>query len=81
MSIFSLILLDEEEALRDSLGIDAESLDIKVLLRSIYVMPKYMWLLCLTHLFCWMCLATYALYFTDYVGQAVFGGETREAAI
>uniref|UniRef100_T1GXH6 Major facilitator superfamily (MFS) profile domain-containing protein n=1 Tax=Megaselia scalaris TaxID=36166 RepID=T1GXH6_MEGSC len=37
-------------------------------------MPKSMWILCLTNLFCWMSHLCYNLYFTDYVGQAVFGG-------
>lgn len=43
-------------------------------LKSIVVMPKSMWLLCLTNLLCWMSHLCYNLYFTDYVGQAVFGG-------
>lgn len=43
-------------------------------LKSIVVMPKSMWLLCLTNLLCWMSHLCYNLYFTDYVGQAVFEG-------
>lgn len=31
--------------------------------------------LCLTNLFCWMSLVCYSLYFTDFVGQAVFHGD------
>lgn len=30
--------------------------------------------LCLTNLFCWSSLVCYSLYFTDFVGQAVFEG-------
>ena len=33
--------------------------------------------LCLTNLFCWSSLVCYSLYFTDFVGQAVFGGNPR----
>lgn len=47
---------------------------LKEYLKSIVVMPKSMWLLCLTNLLCWMSHLCYNLYFTDYVGQAVFGG-------
>ncbi|KAL5286666.1 hypothetical protein ACFFRR_007965 [Megaselia abdita] len=49
-------------------------ISLKEYLKSIVVMPKSMWLLCLTNLFCWMSHLCYNLYFTDYVGQAVFGG-------
>ena len=38
---------------------------------------KYRWL-CLTNLFCWSSLVCYSLYFTDFVGQAVFGGNPRQ---
>ena len=33
--------------------------------------------LCLTNLFCWSSLVCYSLYFTDFVGQAVFGGDPQ----
>ena len=41
---------------------------------SIIYMPSSLRILCLTNLFCWMSLVCYSLYFTDYVGEAVFGG-------
>lgn len=41
---------------------------------SIIYMPSSLRVLCLTNLFCWMSLVCYSLYFTDYVGEAVFGG-------
>lgn len=44
-------------------------------LKTIVVMPKSIKLLCLTNLFCWMAHVCYSLYFTDYVGEAVFGGD------
>jgi solute carrier family 45 protein 1/2/4 len=42
-------------------------------LRSIIYMPSSLKWLCLTNFFCWMALVSYSLYFTDFVGQAVFG--------
>ncbi|XP_063850625.1 LOW QUALITY PROTEIN: proton-associated sugar transporter A-like [Scylla paramamosain] len=44
-------------------------------LLSIVYMPQSLRLLCLTNLFCWMSLVCYSLYFTDFVGEAVFGGD------
>ncbi|CAF3280182.1 unnamed protein product [Rotaria socialis] len=43
-------------------------------IRSIIYMPSSLRWLCLTNFFCWMALVSYSLYFTDFVGQAVFGG-------
>lgn len=40
-------------------------------------MPASMRILCLTNLFCWMSLVCYSLYFTDFVGEAVFGGDPK----
>ncbi|CAF0753296.1 unnamed protein product [Didymodactylos carnosus] len=40
---------------------------------SIIYMPSSLRWLCLTNFFCWMALVSYSLYFTDFVGQAVFG--------
>ncbi|CAD5124268.1 DgyrCDS12562 [Dimorphilus gyrociliatus] len=48
---------------------------IKVYLKSIIQMPRSMIILCLTNLFCWMSLVCYSLYFTDFVGQTVYGGD------
>ncbi|XP_042206291.1 LOW QUALITY PROTEIN: membrane-associated transporter protein-like [Homarus americanus] len=42
---------------------------------SIVYMPRSLRILCLTNLFCWMSLVCYSLYFTDFVGEAVFGGD------
>ena len=44
-------------------------------IRSIIYMPSSMRWLCLTNFFCWMALVSYSLFFTDFVGQAVFGKE------
>lgn len=40
-------------------------------------MPRSLFILCLTNLFCWMALICYSLYFTDFVGQAVYGGDPK----
>lgn len=44
-------------------------------LLSILHMPHSMRMICLTNLFCWMSHVCYSLYFTDFVGEAVFGGD------
>ena len=46
---------------------------------TIVYMPKSLRILCLTNLFCWMSLVCYSLYFTDFVGEAVFGGDPSAA--
>ena len=42
-------------------------------IRSIIYMPSSLRWLCVTNFFCWMALVSYSLFFTDFVGQAVFG--------
>uniref|UniRef100_A0A182QPZ3 Sucrose transporter n=1 Tax=Anopheles farauti TaxID=69004 RepID=A0A182QPZ3_9DIPT len=46
----------------------------KDFIKSIVMMPKSIAILCLTNLFCWMSHLSYALYFTDFVGEEVFKG-------
>lgn len=46
-------------------------------LRSIVFMPHSMRMVCLTNLFCWMAHVCYSLYFTDFVGEAVFNGDPK----
>lgn len=48
---------------------------LKYYLTSIIKMPKSLRWLCLTHCFCWMSLLCYSLYFTDFVGEEIFGGQ------
>ncbi|XP_077994123.1 membrane-associated transporter protein-like [Glandiceps talaboti] len=50
---------------------------MKTYLMSIIYMPYSLRILCLTNLFCWMSLVCYSLYFTDFVGQAVYGGDPK----
>jgi len=51
---------------------------LKQYLWSIIYMPSALRWLCLTNLFCWSSLVCYSLYFTDFVGQAVFMGNPRK---
>lgn len=53
---------------------------LKEYLLSIIYMPYSLRLVCLTNLFCWMSHVCYSLYFTDFVGEAVFGGNPRAPA-
>ncbi|XP_046405853.1 proton-associated sugar transporter A isoform X2 [Ischnura elegans] len=46
-------------------------------LSSIVVMPPSLRILCATNLFCWMAHVCYSLYFTDFVGEAVYGGNPK----
>ncbi|KAH8283712.1 hypothetical protein KR044_002847 [Drosophila immigrans] len=46
-------------------------------LMSIVYMPFSLRIVCLTNLFCWMSHVCYSLYFTDFVGEAVFNGDPR----
>ena len=55
----------------------SEDVSLKTYLKSIVFMPKAMQILCLTNFFCWGSLVCYGLNFTDFVGQAVFGGSPR----
>lgn len=48
----------------------------KILLRTIRAiieMPNSLRWLCITHCLCWMSLLCFSLYFTDFVGEEVFG--------
>ena len=44
---------------------------------TIIYMPNSLRVLCLTNLFCWMSLICFALYFTDFVGEVVYGGDPK----
>lgn len=68
------ITLHETETAQEIKEIQ-EAVNIKTYLKSIVFMPKSLQILCLTNLFCWMSLVCYSLYFTDFVGQAVYGGD------
>jgi hypothetical protein len=40
-------------------------------------MPSCLRILCLTNLLCWSAHICYSLYFTDFVGEAVFKGDPK----
>lgn len=44
-------------------------------IKSIIFMPKSLRILCITNCLAWMGHIVYCLYFTDFVGEAVFGGD------
>uniref|UniRef100_A0A1B0CP67 Sucrose transporter n=1 Tax=Lutzomyia longipalpis TaxID=7200 RepID=A0A1B0CP67_LUTLO len=46
-------------------------------LLSIIWMPYSLRILCLTNFFCWSAHVCYSLYFTDFVGEAVFNGDPK----
>lgn len=50
-------------------------------LLSIVYMPHSLRMVCLTNLFCWMAHVCYSLYFTDFVGEAVYGGNPQVSKI
>lgn len=66
----------EEGMRRQSIFISTE-VSLKTYLLSIVRMPKSLLILCLTNLFSWMSLVCYSLFFTDFVGQAVYGGDPK----
>ncbi len=49
--------------------------EIKTHLYSLVHMPMYLRWLCLTHCFSWMSLLCFSLYFTDFVGEVIYGGD------
>lgn len=55
----------------------SDAITLKTYLKSIIFMPHSLRMVCLTNLFCWMAHVCYSLYFTDFVGEAVFGGNPK----
>lgn len=51
-----------------------EQVSLKHYLMSILIMPFSLRIVCVTNLFSWMAHVCYSLYFTDFVGEAVFLG-------
>ena len=54
---------------------DDDSITIMMYLKSIVFMPKALRILCFTNYVSWMGHILYCLYFTDFVGETVFGGD------
>lgn len=64
---------------------DSDDEDDKITLRqylmSIVFMPRSMQILCVTNLLSWMAHLSYSLYFTDFVGESVFGGDPKVSGV
>lgn len=58
----------------DSEDESEKAMSLKDFLKSIFMMPKSIAILCFTNLLCWMGHLSFCLYFTDFVGEEVFGG-------
>ncbi|XP_052900807.1 proton-associated sugar transporter A isoform X2 [Anopheles moucheti] len=56
---------------------DKPAVTLGMYLMSIIYMPHSLRMVCLTNLFCWMAHVCYSLYFTDFVGEAVFDGDPK----
>lgn len=56
---------------------ESHRVSLKEYLASILYMPHSLRMVCLTNLFCWMAHVCYSLYFTDFVGEAVYGGDPQ----
>lgn len=62
-----------------AIGQEENAASLSHYLMSIVLMPHSLRMVCLTNLFCWMAHVCYSLYFTDFVGEAVFGGDPKAA--
>lgn len=62
-----------------SISTEKDNATLKQYLLSIIYMPGSLRILCLTNLFCWSAHICYSLYFTDFVGEAVFKGDPKAA--
>jgi solute carrier family 45, member 1/2/4 len=57
--------------------IEEQAPNLSHYLKSILFMPFSIRMVCITNLFCWMAHVCYSLYFTDFVGEAVFDGDPK----
>lgn len=57
--------------------VEEQAPSLRHYLKSIFFMPVSIRMVCITNLFCWMAHVCYSLYFTDFVGEAVFGGDPK----
>lgn len=67
----------EETSVKKEEDEGEEHMTLVQYLKTIVVMPRSLHILCLTNLFCWMSHLCYNLYFTDFVGEAVFHGNPK----
>ncbi|XP_026674802.1 proton-associated sugar transporter A isoform X2 [Ceratina calcarata] len=66
----------DQPGLGENVGDDPRTTLMEYLLSIVY-MPHSLRVVCLTNLFCWMAHVCYSLYFTDFVGEAVYGGDPQ----
>eukprot|EP00057_Strongylocentrotus_purpuratus_P022072 XP_011676546.1 PREDICTED: proton-associated sugar transporter A [Strongylocentrotus purpuratus] len=64
--------IGEDESVADN---DEEPASVLALLKSILHMPTELRRLCVNHYFGWAGMVTVLLFFTDFVGQAVYNGD------
>jgi solute carrier family 45, member 1/2/4 len=67
----------EAKALPPTIPVEESVPSLAHYLKSIVYMPHSLRMVCLTNLFCWMAHVCYSLYFTDFVGEAVFNGDPK----
>lgn len=69
---------DPNQTTYEMTGVQSDpKVSLREYLLSIVYMPHSLRMVCLTNLFCWMAHVCYSLYFTDFVGEAVYGGNPQ----
>lgn len=71
----ALLSYSEKEPLMGDFLQEKPKSSAKEFLRITFRIPATLAVLCVTNLFCWMSHISYSLYFTDFVGEKVFGGD------
>jgi solute carrier family 45 protein 1/2/4 len=64
---------NEAKPLKTDINKQSHLETLKFYLSSIVEMPSSLRWLCLAHGLCWMSLLCYSLYFTDFVGEVIYG--------
>ncbi|XP_054722644.1 proton-associated sugar transporter A-like, partial [Uloborus diversus] len=67
--------VDSITSIEEGLPPSSEDISLTQHLKSIVRMPKALFRLCLVNFFTWMTSVSYCLYFTDFMGEYVFGGD------
>lgn len=68
---------NEENQMLESNNRNEEVKSFFQYLKLIILMPSSMKILYVTNLFSWISHLSYALYFTDFVGEIIFGGDPK----
>ena len=72
---------DSDEVNTDTEKASPDQATLKTYLISILKMPTSLRMLCLTNFFSWSYIVCNGLYFTDFVGQGVFGGDPDDQGL